>query len=460
MMLTQKEVDNRLAKTSFIRREDYDGSFKLTRVFCSLCKTEWKTTLNNIFSGSRCPTCHKNSKMKIFDNACQNQDISRIGIYVNTTTSILVKCNVCSRKWLANFGHIVGGGGCSQCSYRDRSLTNEEIDRRLIGKNIIRLGDYIVGKPLLLRCLEPDCGREWSPQIVQVISVGKGCLDCGRKNRVKKISLNTEYVDNILASKNIQRLDPYTRTCDRIHFKCLICDYGSQQEWYIRPTNIIHMDEGCPICNDKSLNNEEIDSRLAGRKIKRIGDYVNAKTKIMFKCLEDTCHHIWEAMPGNVCRTTGCPKCSLGKNHHIVHLMLETNNVQFEAEKYLNDICSISDIEYENIHIDFYLPNHNSIIEYNGRQHYEPACFGGITKEAALDKLLYYQQPRDMFVKQFCENHNIHLIIIDGRKYKGSKLEGYMNNELIPMIRKLAPAPEDGLYRDTSDVDSEWNEDE
>lgn len=47
---------------------------------------------------------------------------------------------------------------------------------------------------------------------------------------------------------------------------------------------------------------------------------------------------------------------------------------------------NIQDFDPDNgkrYYLDFYLPKYNLALEYNGKQHYEPRCFGGISQGAA-----------------------------------------------------------------------------
>ncbi len=53
---------------------------------------------------------------------------------------------------------------------------------------------------------------------------------------------------------------------------------------------------------------------------------------------------------------------------------------------------------------DFYLPNYNTCIEYDGKQHFE--ITGGYYNEHSFEEL----QNRDNIKNQYCENNNIKLI--------------------------------------------------
>ena len=53
---------------------------------------------------------------------------------------------------------------------------------------------------------------------------------------------------------------------------------------------------------------------------------------------------------------------------------------------------------------DFYLVDYNILIECQGEQHYKPiSVFGG-------EKGFKLQQKRDNIKRNYCKNHNIHLI--------------------------------------------------
>jgi very-short-patch-repair endonuclease len=84
--------------------------------------------------------------------------------------------------------------------------------------------------------------------------------------------------------------------------------------------------------------------------------------------------------------------------------------------------------------VDFYVKDKNIIIEYNGDQHYEPVCFGGISVKESKQNFIK-QQERDKYIEQFCINNSIKLIWIDGRKYKDNKLKKYLIEEIIPLLK-------------------------
>lgn len=60
-----------------------------------------------------------------------------------------------------------------------------------------------------------------------------------------------------------------------------------------------------------------------------------------------------------------------------------------------------------NIYIDFYIPDKNLFIEYNGEQHYHQNTKFHETEEEFID-----QRNRDMYIKNYCSANNIKLLVI------------------------------------------------
>src|ERR1019366_3755639 len=151
--------------------------------------------------------------------------------------------------------------------------------------------------------------------------------------------------------------------------------------------------------------------------------------KIDFQCLEAGCYYIWSAAPDTILNgKTGCPNCSFAKNETLSYHTFQFNGIDVERHK---NIRTIVVGETRDLRVDFYY--NNTIIEYNGRQHYQPVQFGKQTIEQAkinFDK----QVARDSYLEEVCKNNNIKLVWIDGRKYTDRKLEEYIIKEIIPHI--------------------------
>jgi DNA-directed RNA polymerase subunit M/transcription elongation factor TFIIS len=115
------------------------------------------------------------------------------------------------------------------------------------------------------------------------------------------IKLTNEDVDIKLIADNreIKRLGDYIDAKTKILWQCLICQYI----WSATPGNILNGKKGCPKCGGKvKLTNEIVDRRLyeTNRSIKRLGEIINAIIKIEWECLIENCKYKWNATPHSI----------------------------------------------------------------------------------------------------------------------------------------------------------------
>lgn len=83
--------------------------------------------------------------------------------------------------------------------------------------------------------------------------------------------------------------------------------------------------------------------------------------------------------------------CNISKGEVEIENYLIMNNINYTSQKTF-DGCSNKSL----LRFDFYLPDHNTCIEYNGRQHYEVVeYFGGIDN-------FIESQKRDKIKEQYC----------------------------------------------------------
>jgi hypothetical protein len=126
--------------------------------------------------------------------------------------------------------------------------------------------------------------------------------------------------------------------------------------------------------------------------------YKNAHTKILIICKK--CQLEFKQTPNTHLRC-GCPYCNESKGEKIIKTFLNKNNILFERQKGFNDCVYKSKLFF-----DFYLPNFNMCIEYDGLQHFKKIEFFGGEKNFELIKM------RDYIKTKYCENNKIFLLRI------------------------------------------------
>jgi hypothetical protein len=127
-------------------------------------------------------------------------------------------------------------------------------------------------------------------------------------------------------------------------------------------------------------------------------DYKNSDTKVKIIC---PIHGVFEQAPSIHLKNGGCPFCleSIGAKKTLNYLI--ERNIVFEREKRFFDCKNIRPLPF-----DFYLPNCNTCIEYDGRQHFEIVeRFGG-------EKELKRRQENDKIKTDYCLKNHIRLIRI------------------------------------------------
>lgn len=235
---------------------------------------------------------------------------------------------------------------------------------------------------------------------------GKGCPYCAKRKR----RTQEEYIQDLTICKpTIEALGEYKNLKTKILHRCKICGY----EWEALPDNMLHTDNGCPKCGKRAkLTHEDFLKKLeqANSSIAPLEQYVNHATKIKFVCKE--CGHIWEAKPNNILNGRGCPICKQSKGEKKISQFLDKNNISYIAQYKFEDCIYINPLPF-----DFYLPQMNLLIEYDGIQHFEPCTFGGIDKQEALEAFRLCQI-RDEIKNQYCKSREIKLIRIPYTKFK------------------------------------------
>ena len=147
-------------------------------------------------------------------------------------------------------------------------------------------------------------------------------------------------------------------------------------------------------------------------------NYKNTMTKIKIIC---KIHGVFEQKPNSHKAGGGCPKCfqSLGENK--IELFLKDKNILYKNQYSFKDCFNKNTLK--KFKFDFYLPDLNILIEYDGKQHFESIDhFGG---ELAFLKRKTFDQIKTDFAK----TENIRLIRIPYTDF--NKIEEILKKELL-----------------------------
>lgn len=330
--------------------------------------------------------------------AVKNHNVEVIGTYVNAKTPILHKCKIDCYEWHAKPNNILSGKGCPKCGGTMKKTHKEYVDElSKKNSNVKVLGEYIDAKtPILHFCILHQV--EWFASPSNVL-YGKGChVCCGEKIADKLRKNSNQYIVELeKANPNVILVGGYIDSHTPALHKCKVDGY----EWYAKPSNVAYR-TGCPMCagNVKKTHEQYIEEiQFANSDIEVIEKYVDAKTPILHKCKIDG--YIWSAVPDTVLHGCGCPQCAESSGERQVRQWLEKYNIVYEYQHPFKDCRDVLALPF-----DFYLPDFNMCIEYDGRQHFESIeYFGG-------QKSFEYVQRHDKIKNEYCEKNNIKLLRI------------------------------------------------
>lgn len=271
-------------------------------------------------------------------------------------------------------------------------------------------------------------------QRIKVASIlqGKGCYSCGRisaGNTKANSTLHNRqnaHIEGIMSMANqkgydiISDLSEIKRNTDYITYKCPI--HG---ERHMRVLNF-KIGKGCPDCaKDKaskrySLSIDEVENRISmfGGLLLNKGEYINQYQKNLrvlcnrCGCIFNTSLVLFTQHGGQVC--TNCSHIE-SKGEIKIRNYLSNMNIPYVQEKIFLECRDIRPLPF-----DFYLPNQNICIEFDGEQHF--------VDKGKFGNSLSYIQAHDKIKTDYCHKHRIELIRIPYWEY--NNIESIINNHL------------------------------
>ncbi len=187
----------------------------------------------------------------------------------------------------------------------------------------------------------------------------KFCKELEEEN-YKMTSTDVQYVDNTTKFKV---------TCPQNHtFETNQCNFTISKR-RCKQCDLIKKSE------KNRLSDEDVNITLDKRSLKLNGNYVNAKTPIDLICKQ--CDNHFSICLNNIkWNKTGCPSCNASVGETAIIEVLKTNNVNYVKEYKFQKPKQCKDTR--DLPFDFYLPDLNLIIEFDGIQHSKPiGIFGG-----------------------------------------------------------------------------------
>jgi len=339
--------------------------------------------------------------------------------YVNNATKIKCRHNICGHEWNVIPASFLRGTRCPKC-FGGIKKTNKEFVQEvleLVGNEYIFLEKYI-NDCTKIKCRHNICGHEYNV-VPSSFLQGRGCPNCkGKKISESKIKTDKHFKQEVydLVGEEYEIIGDYINSDIKVKMKHNICGY----EYKVASGHFLNDSTRCPLCNRPNYdrNDEQFKQQmhnLVGNEYTFIGEFINVATKI--RCRHNACGCEWEVKPNNFIKGTRCPQCNESKGENLIRIYLEQENIKFEREYKFNNCRNKYSLPF-----DFYLPNSNLLIEYDGIQHFEPRAFFGGEMQFKI------QKHNDNIKNEYCKDNNIRLIRIPYWDF--DNIEGILANKL------------------------------
>lgn len=253
--------------------------------------------------------------------------------------------------------------------YTTQSFTEKLKD---IGSEFNVVGEY-TGALSKIKVKCPKCEKVVEMHPTVLMRGAKCCNLCRSLNK----RLTEQQFKNKIAD-NIELLEPYVSSDCKIRVRCKI----DGNEWNPLAKDLLS-GRSCPECKKRKLANlykkshEQFvsDVENINSSIKIISKYTGANSFVKCQCTK--CEYIWKTKAANIIyNNSGCPRCNSSKGERKIELFLLDKNIKYIPQKRFENCVSID--KNRELPFDFFLPNLNTLIEYQGIQHYKPVeYFGG-----------------------------------------------------------------------------------
>lgn len=356
---------------------EYLGSKVKSILICNDCGVEFKATPSNLLQGKSCKNCYNierglNHSKKKLEDKYSNIKFDFTG-YVNNESEIKY---VCSRNHynVSNYKNLIRQKTniCEKCFFIE-NIENKQSNIKVI--------EYVDNDDIVCEC--KNCGFELKDSYRNFTRKEYKCKYCEIMEVSNRFDSGELILDDVKNGK--------------IYFHCK----KENHEYIMSRRNFLRFNNaGCNECRRFTLDDiKEKINEIHGNRFKYdFSNFKSVHTKINIICENG---HNFKQKISNHLQGKGCAVCNESFGERFISLYLERNGIEYEKQKTFDD-C----IYQDKLKFDFYIPEKNMLIEFDGIQHFEPIDhFGGMRE-------FKKQIKKDEIKNRYCLDKNIDLIRI------------------------------------------------
>lgn len=397
--------------------DKYVNSNTKIRFKCSLCNHVFEEKPKNILSTYDCPNrcLSLSERTEIFYDKVKtvNPNIKILGKYKGAREKIEAQCLVCGNIWFPWATYLSTGRGCPECSRIAMMKTHDEFVSQIkeINPTIKILSPYNGGRSRIqVECTV--CGNKWSPK-ANGLANGCGCPECAI---IASRNTHEDFIKRLKERNDgVEILGEYVTLTTKIETRCKKCGFV----WNAIP-NMLMQGHGCPSCAKDALrktHEEFVDEmKRTHPDLEVLSEYISCYENVTCRCKR--CGRDFETTPDRLRCGYGCTICRQSKGERAIYNILESKGISFNPQHSFKDCRDVHVLPF-----DFYLPDLNIAIEYDGLQHYEPVeRFGGVESFKVT-------QRHDKIKTDYCKQNKIRLIRIPYTEF--NNIENIINKQIV-----------------------------
>lgn len=310
-----------------------------------------------------------------------------------------------------------------------KKLSNEEFQHRISNEGEFLLNSEYSGKRGNVEIRSVKCGHCFSVR-AELMLKDTRCYICNPVSStnvlVTKKAINSKLArikesGRFMLSGNVPQTSE--EKTEFVHIRC-----GEVISMTVN--SALNAKVGCKKCHydnmrvDNRYTQEEFEdfvtSSTNGKYI-LVGEYKGTFERTIFKHLE--CGTEYSAQPNKFVFGNRCPKCNTGlsqgksRGETIIAEVLDEWGIAYEEQKTFKDLKDIHSLSY-----DFFVPDYNLLIEYQGMQHYKKTLLTG------TDEKFERQQAHDKQKKEYAHNNTYTLLEIPYTAYSKSFIVDYLKD--------------------------------
>lgn len=293
-----------------------------------------------------------------------------------------------------------------------------------VEKEYTVLGEYKNTKTkILMRHNSEVCNNH--EYLVQPSSflTGNRCPKCNNKRKGKKPKTTEQFKKELYdkVGDEYTLIGEYNGAMTKLNLK-----HTCGKIWKVTPNAFFSKGNRCFYCRMREHNKnqrkthekfvEEVKERYEDR-YNILSEYTFSNDKIL---VEHICGTKWYVKARHLLSNEVCPHCkkSIGERH--VEDYLKNNNIKYETQKTFDGLVYKRNLSY-----DFYLPEYNILIEYQGLQHYRPIeNFNG-------EEGFRQQKEKDKLKYEYAIKNGFKLIEVDYNKKRYNAISKYLDEQII-----------------------------